>query len=125
MHLTNVQENLGHWPGVRALLNQYCGYTLADNEILLLMLGGIAYYISDIGRRMLTPRELFNGQGFPPDYIIEQDYAGKEDPKTKQVARAGTAVPPQFATALVKANAPECCEKSLNTMAELNNRIAI
>lgn len=123
--LSNERADLGHWPGVRALLNQYCGYSLADDEVLLLVIGGIAYYISDIGLRMLIPRELFSGQGFPFDYIIERDYTGKAYPKTKQVARAGNAVPPQYATALVRANAPECCCKGLQTMAELNNRIAI
>jgi len=61
---------------------------------------------------MLTPRELFNAQGFPEDYIIDHDYTGKTYPKTKQVARCGNAVPPPFAKALVKANLPELCKNS-------------
>ena len=33
---------------------------------------------------MLTARELFNGMGFPKNYIIERDYTGKKYPTTKQ-----------------------------------------
>ena len=62
--------------------------------------------------RMLTPRELFNAQGFPPDYIIDRDADGKSYPKSAQVARCGNAVPPPFTEALVRANLPEMCNKS-------------
>ena len=31
---------LGHWPKIRALLNQHCGYHLAEDEIILLFIGG-------------------------------------------------------------------------------------
>ena len=58
------------------MLNAYCGYNIADDEVLLLDIGGEAYYINDIGLRMLEPRELYNAQGFPPDYIIDHDYEG-------------------------------------------------
>lgn len=37
-------------------------------------------------------------------------FDGKAYGKSKQVARCGNAVPPPFATALVRANAPEWCE---------------
>jgi len=67
------------------------------------------YRIVDIGMRMLAPRELFNAQGFPVDYIIDVDSKGKRYPKTAQVARCGNAVPPPFAEALVRANLPELC----------------
>ena len=70
------------------------------------------YQIVDIGMRMLTPRELFNAQGFPPDYIIDRDADGKSYPKSAQVARCGNAVPPPFAEELVRANLPEMCGKS-------------
>ena len=73
---------------------------------------GEMYQIVDIGMRMLTPRELFNAQGFPPDYIIDRDADGKSYPKSAQVARCGNAVPPPFAEALVRANLPEMCGKS-------------
>lgn len=47
--------DLGYWPKVRDLLNRYCGYRLAENEVLLLIIGGIPYYIRDILLRMLAP----------------------------------------------------------------------
>ena len=117
--------DLGHWPEVRALLNKYCDYELADNEVLLLRIGRAWYFISDIGLRMLTPRELYAANGFPPDYIIDRDYMGNEYGKTKQVARCGNAVPPPFATALVRANLPEWCGEEITTMAEFNKAIAV
>jgi DNA (cytosine-5)-methyltransferase 1 len=67
------------------------------------------YKIIDIGLRMLQPEELFIGQGFPSNYIIDRDYNGKMYPKSKQIARCGNAVPPPFADALVRANLPEMC----------------
>jgi len=82
----------------------------------LVTIKGVDYKIADIGLRMLTPRELFNAQGFPEDYIIDHDYTGKTYPKTKQVARCGNAVPPPFAKALVEANLPEMCKKMNEAM---------
>ena len=72
---------------------------------------GEDYVITDIRMRMLQPRELFNAQGFPPDYIIDHDADGKPYPKSKQVARCGNAVTPPVAAALVRAN----LEKKGNT----------
>ena len=116
--------DLGYWPQIRALLNKYCGYTLADDEILLLWIRGAWRYICDISMRMLTPRELYNAMGFPPDYIIEHDYTGKPYPKAQQVARCGNAVCPQMASAVVRVNFPEWAVE-LFTMAELEKTIAI
>ena len=116
--------DLGYWPQIRALLNKYCGYALADDEILLLWIRGAWRYICDISMRMLTPRELYNAMGFPPDYIIEQDYTGKPYPKYQQVARCGNAVCPQMASAVVRVNFPEWAVE-LFTMAELEKTIAI
>ena len=64
---------------------------------------------TDIGLRMLTPRELFDAQGFPEDYIIDHDADGKEYPRCEQVKRCGNAVCPPVPTALVRANLPELC----------------
>ena len=100
---------LGHWPKIRGLLNIHCGYALADDEVLLLELGGAWYFIADIGLRMLIPRELYCANGFPDDYIIDRDYTGREYPKFKQTARCGNAVPPPLAETLVRANLPEWC----------------
>lgn len=82
---------------------------------------GEKYKIVDICMRMLTPRELYNAQGFPKDYKIEWEMQnGKKYPKTQQVAKVGNSVPPAFATALVRANYPERCRNTAYaTMAEL------
>ena len=117
--------DFGYWPLVRDLLNQYCGYTLAENEVLLLRIGGKLYFIADILLRMLQPRELYNAMGFPPDYVIDRDYLGNEYKKTKQVARCGNAVCPPLATALVRANLPEWCGGEIGTMAELGEVVAV
>ena len=116
---------LGHWPEIRALLNKYCGYHLADDEILLLEINGALWYISDITMRMLAPKELYAAMGFPPDYIIDRDYTGKAYPKTQQVARCGNAVCPPMARAVVAANMPEYYVVGINTMAELERRCAV
>ena len=97
-------RDVGKWPEVRALLNRYCGYDLADDEIILLMIGGEAYYIPDILLRMLSPRELYNAMGFPPDYVIDRDFEGNAYSKTQQVARCGNAVCPSMAEAMIRAN---------------------
>lgn len=117
--MSQSEMNLHHWNEVRELLNAYCGYAIAADEILLLDVNGTMYFISDIGLRMLTPRELYAANGFPPDYIIDHDYTGKAYGKTKQVARCGNAVPPPFAEALVRANLPEMCGRRFETMQEL------
>ena len=117
------ETDLGHWAEIRSMLNTYCGYTIADDEVLILEIGSEAYYINDIGLRMLEPRELYNAQGFPPDYIIDHDYKGNTYPRTKQVARCGNAVPPPFAEALVRANMPEMCGAKISTMKELKEVI--
>ncbi len=75
--------------------------------------------------RMLTPRELYNAMGFPPDYIIDRDYLGNEYPKSKQVARCGNAVCPPLAEAMVRANLPEWCAEKITTMAQLDNVVAV
>lgn len=118
-------DELGYWPLIRDLLNEFCGYTLAEDEVLLLEIGGALYYIADIGLRMLSPRELYNAMGFPPDYIIDRDYQGHEYGRTKQVARCGNAVCPPVASALVRANLPEWCGVTITTMAQLMDCVAV
>lgn len=110
----------GNWAEVRGLLNNYCGYSLADDEILLLEINREHYFISDIGMRMLEPRELYRAQGFPEDYVIDFDVNGKRYSRSAQVARCGNAVPPPFAEALVRANLPEmCAQRRFGSMREL------
>ena len=121
-----TSERLHYWPQIRDLLNRYCGYALGTDDLLLLSIGGVLYYIADIGLRMLSPRELYNAMGFPPDYIIDHDAAGKPYPKTQQVARCGNAVCPPMAAAVVAANLPEyAVPGKIETMAALADAVAM
>ena len=126
-HLAKIRsgDDLGYWPLIRDLLNEFCGYTLAEDEVLLLEISGALYYIVDIGLRMMSPRELYNAMGFPPDYIIARDYEGNEYKKSAQVARCGNAVCPPVASALVRANLPEWCGVTITTMAQLMDCVAV
>ena len=110
-HATDINEPLG-----TITTKERFGIVTIQNE---------DYAIVDIGMRMLTPRELYNAQGFPEDYEIETDCYGKAYPKTKQVARCGNSVPPPFATALARANAPEWCGKKIKTMKEFLKGVAV
>ena len=121
----DAAARLGHWPEIRELLNQHCGYSIGADEILLIKIADEWYFISDIGLRMLTPRELYSANGFPPDYIIDRDYMGNRCVKSDQVARCGNAVPPPFAAALVRANLPEwCSQPALQTMQQVQDAVA-
>ena len=117
--------DMAHWPEIRELLNTYCGYDLGPEDVILFQIGGVWYFMADIGLRMLTPRELYRANGFPDDYKIDRDYKGGVYGKSKQVARCGNAVPPPFATALVRANLPEWCGEEIRTMAELERKVAV
>lgn len=75
-----------------------------DREFVTLEIGGVTFIIADIGMRMLTPRELFNAQGFPPDYKIDMDSKGNAFSKSDQIGRAGNSVCPPLAAALAGAN---------------------
>lgn len=113
-------NEFGYWAEIRAILNRYVGYTLADDEILLFRIHDNVYFLADIGMRMLTPRELYLAQGFPADYQIEFDYNGKPYSKKEQVARCGNAVCPPMAEAVVRANLPEYAARgTITTMEEL------
>lgn len=73
-------------------------------SLVTVRIGGEEYVITDIGMRMLQPRELFNAQGFPSSYIIDPMYNGKPLSKSAQVRMCGNSVCPPVAAALVKAN---------------------
>lgn len=118
---------MGYWPEIRALLNRFCGYTLKEDEILLLTICGTEYFLSDILLRMLTPRELYNAMGFPPDYIIDfvDPKTGKDYSKAAKVARCGNAVCPPMAEAVVRANLLEWCGGKIETMEQLRRVVAV
>lgn len=77
-------------------------------EFVNLDIAGTAYVLVDICMRMLTPRERYNANGFPRDYII--DHGLDEDGKVvrftleQQGYMCGNAVCPTEAEALVAAN---------------------
>ena len=83
-----------------------------DREFVTLTIDGAEFVVVDVGMRMLTPRELFTAQGFPPDYVIEGVWQGqgtdaptfKPFPKDVQVSCCGNSVCPPLAEALVRAN---------------------
>lgn len=113
----DVDIAINHDPAAIAIHKANHPYTqhltvVSRDRFGLVVVGGINYQISDIGMRMLEPRELYNAQGFPPDYIIDRDYSGKTYPKSEQVAKCGNSVPPAFAEALVRANLPELCRRA-------------
>jgi DNA (cytosine-5)-methyltransferase 1 len=135
--LPTITAQSNHFAEVRAMIIKYYGTGIgqsvtqpldtitARDRFGLVTVHGIDYQIVDIGLRMLTPRELYNAQGFPPDYEIEVDCYGNAYPKKEQVARCGNAVPPAFATALVRANWPEACGEELKTMASFHDAMAV
>ena len=123
--LTTVSCSGAHHAEVQAFLVKYfsTGAAKSVNEPLdtvttkdrfaLVTIHGEEYIITDIKMRMLQPRELFNAQGFPSDYIIDHDAEGHPYPKSKQVARCGNAVTPPVPAALVRANLPEYCPQAM------------
>jgi len=118
--LHTVQAGGNHYGEVRAFLLKYYGTeqnprledpmaTVTTKERFgLVVVHGETYAITDIGMRMLTPRELFRAQGFNDGYIID---TGIDDDgetflitKTDQVRMCGNSVCPPIATVLVAAN---------------------
>lgn len=91
-----------------------------EEEFVTLELGGETFVVIDIGLRMLTPRELFNAQGFPKDYVIEgvwtEDAHGEWSftpfSKHVQISCCGNSVCPDLAEALVGANAAHLAASS-------------
>ena len=75
--------------------------------LVTVMVGGEPFVLTDIGMRMLSPRELFRAQGFPDDYAIDLMVGGRPLPKSAQVRMCGNSVCPPLAAALVSANVPE------------------
>jgi DNA (cytosine-5)-methyltransferase 1 len=75
-----------------------------EREFVTVEIDGVTFVIVDIGMRMLTPRELYNAQGFPRNYVIDRDADGKLFSKSVQVSCVGNSVSPPVAAALVAAN---------------------
>ena len=118
--LVTVKAEAIHKDECRAFLIKYYGndkdgVSLTDplhtiptrDRFGLVTIHGVDYEIVDIGLRMLTPRELYNAQGFPENYIIDKRYDGKPLTKTAQVRMCGNSVCPPLAYALVRENYSE------------------
>jgi DNA (cytosine-5)-methyltransferase 1 len=75
-----------------------------DREFVTIDFDGFTFVIIDIGMRMLTPRELYNAQGFPRNYVVDRDVDGNVFSKSVQVSCVGNSVSPPVAAALVAAN---------------------
>ena len=98
-----------HLAEVRAFLVKYYGtakgqslrdpmHTVTSKDRLgLVTVEGVDYAITDIGMRMLNPRELARAQGFPDSYVLTGT-------KSNQVAKIGNSVCPPVVEALVRAN---------------------
>lgn len=109
--LRTVVASSTHACQVLAFLTKYAGTNLGgklDDPVLTqtthhrfgmveVMIQGEPYIITDIGFRMLKPRELARAQGFPDDYVLVGSQAS-------QVAAIGNSVPPWMATVLARAN---------------------
>jgi len=119
--LHTVSAGGSHFAEVRAFLLKYYGNEEEGHDpakpigtvttrdrfgLVTVTVEGEEYAIADIGMRMLTKREQFNAQGFPPDYIIDRDSDGRRITETAQQAKCGNSVCPPLARALVAANAP-------------------
>ncbi len=119
--LHTISAGGNHFADVRAFLVKYYGneseaHTLREpagtvttrDRFGLVTIKGEEYAITDIGLRMLAPRELYRAQGFPEGYIIGDDgRAGLKLTKSAQVRMCGNSVCPPMAAALVRANVPE------------------
>lgn len=116
--IRTVSAGGGHAGIVAAFLQKYYGqgvgqdlrepaHTLGTRDtmgVVTVGIDGTTYAITDIGMRMLTPREQFRAQGFPESYEIEQGANGIELTKTDQNGCCGNSVCPDVAKALAAAN---------------------
>ncbi|WP_056033423.1 DNA cytosine methyltransferase [Loktanella sp. 3ANDIMAR09] len=126
MHTVTVRDRMGHVEASAGLppftteqadrAREVAAFLRAHDawdhrEFVTVKVQGTTCVIVDIGMRMLTPRELFNAQGFPPDYVIEGvwnddggDWTWHPFTKSTQVSCCGNSVCPDLAQALVAAN---------------------
>lgn len=84
----------GQWQGLAEPLHTIP--TVDRFGLVTAEIDGEPWVVTDVGMRMLQPRELATAMGFPTDYLLEGS-------KSQQVARIGNAVCPPVARALVEA----------------------
>lgn len=116
--VTSICAGGNHAGLVAAFMTKYYGqgegqalsdscHTLTTRDrfgLVTVNIHGETYAITDIGMRMLTPREQFRAQGFPDSYVIDRGADGTPMPKTHQTQKCGNSVCPPVAAALVAAN---------------------
>lgn len=131
---------------VRAFLCKYYGqggqwqdcrepvHTLPTRDRLgLVTVAGELFELVDIGMRMLTPRELFAAQGFPPTYRLDiwcSERRNKQGklmppgllPKDSLVRMCGNSVCPDLAAALARANCADMRMRSRRAQRQLELR---
>jgi DNA (cytosine-5)-methyltransferase 1 len=73
-------------------------------QLVTVKVDGETYVLTDIGMRMLQPRELFRAQGFGDHYIIDHGPDGRKLSKAAQVRLCGNSVCPPLAAAIVAVN---------------------
>ena len=94
-------------PGLRRSLDTIT----TKDRFALVTVKGDEYQLADVATRMLNRRELFNAQGFQPEYII--DHGIDDDGNAIRFSNAasvhmcGNSVSPPVAEALVRANVLE------------------
>lgn len=95
----------GQWADLRDPMT-----TITTRDRLALVtvwLKGEPWLIVDITLRMLVPRELYNAQDFPENYVIDRTASGKPLTKTAQVRMVGNSVSPVPMQQIVSLNSPE------------------
>jgi DNA (cytosine-5)-methyltransferase 1 len=103
--LTKYYGSGGQWQDAVAPLHTVTGRDRVG--LVTVTIAGEPYVIVDIGMRMLTARERFLAQGFPPDYRIDIEFEGRPLSGEAKGRMVGNSVCPPHAAALVRANCPE------------------
>lgn len=91
------------------------------HRFALVTVAGALHELSDIGMRMLTPRELYRAQGFPDSYRIDRGADGSVLTQRAQIHMCGNSVSPPVAAAIVKAN---CADLSAWSRREIRMGVA-
>lgn len=106
--LTKYYSEGGQWAGADEPLHTD---TVKDRQSLVTVdIDGQSFVLTDIGMRMLTPRERFRAQGFLDSYIIDRRPDGSKLTQTVQGSCCGNSVCPPLAEALVAANCGDLAE---------------
>ncbi|MGO9372039.1 MAG: DNA cytosine methyltransferase [Syntrophobacteraceae bacterium] len=129
-----IQSGGQHYGEVRAFLTKYYGEgigspcsspvgTLTSKDrmgLVTVLIEGEIHVMTDIGMRMLSPRELYRAQGFGDDYVIDVDVNGRPITKSDQVRLCGNSVSPDNAEALISANLTDYAGLEMQRQTEIH-----